>query len=88
MAAIEEKLLDSELRCEIVRDLVTHMYSFVGKPTSHFIEEVSKLVANYPFMKDSGKDPCVSNLTFGFQCIWLSVFYTIAAGFVATQNGG
>ncbi len=24
--------LDSELRCEIVRDLVTHMYSFVGKP--------------------------------------------------------
>ena len=65
MAAIEEKTLDSELRSEIVKDLVTHMYSFVGKPTSHFIEEVSrKLVANYPFMKDSGIDPCVSYVVF------------------------
>lgn len=43
MIAIREKSLDGEVRCEITRDLVTHMYSYTERPTLKFAEEPSSL---------------------------------------------
>ena len=55
MSVIEEELI-SDSRNEIVRDLVVHMYAFVSRPSPSFCKEAAKkLVAAYPFMKDSGK---------------------------------
>lgn len=47
--------LDTSLRNEIVRDLVTQMFAFDPKPNSTFVVVVAKkLVRKYPFMKDVG----------------------------------
>ncbi|XP_064403971.1 uncharacterized protein LOC135349363 isoform X1 [Halichondria panicea] len=58
MAAIKEKSLNPEVRNEIVRDLVTHVYAYLEQPTMVFIGEVAKqLVEKHPFMADSGAAP-------------------------------
>ena len=58
MDCIQEQRLTPEARNEIVRDLVTHMYGFIEKPTGQFCKEVAKmLVEKYPFMADSGSTP-------------------------------
>ena len=47
--------LDTSLRNEIVRDLVTQMFAVDPKPNSAFAALVAKkLVRKYPFMKDFG----------------------------------
>ncbi len=62
MSAIFEKTLNCEVRNEIVRDLVTHVYSYIEKPTSAFVESVAKkLVDKYSFMGDFGNMPHVSS---------------------------
>ena len=54
MFAMEEKRLTPEIRNEIVRDLVTHMYGFMEKPTSSFCKYVAqRLTLQYTFMRDS-----------------------------------
>ena len=54
MFAISEKRLYSEVRNEIVRDLVTHIYGHEEKPNIDIATNVAKLlVAKYPFMADS-----------------------------------
>ena len=54
MTAISKKKLCPEIRNEIVRDLVTHMYGTVDKPTATFVSRVAEmLVDKYPFMADS-----------------------------------
>ena len=50
MFAISEKKLNPEVRNEIVRDLITHMYGFVDKPSP---KVARMLVEKYPFMADS-----------------------------------
>ena len=61
MAAIKEKSLNPEVRNEIVRHLVTHVYAYLEQPTMVFIGEVAKqLVEKHPFMADSGAAPFVS----------------------------
>ena len=52
--AIADKKLNPEVRNEIVRDLVTHMYGHVDKPDPSLAANVANLlVARYPFMADS-----------------------------------
>lgn len=52
--AIENKRLNPDIRSEIARDLVTHMYGFIEKPTSGFCKFVAqRLILKYPFMRDS-----------------------------------
>ena len=47
--------LDTSIRNEIVRDLVTQMFAMDPKPSSSFATDVArKLVRKYPFMKDVG----------------------------------
>ncbi len=54
MFAIEEKKLTPDVRNEIVRDLVTHMYGYMEKPTSSFCKFVAqRLILQYQFMRDS-----------------------------------
>ena len=54
MKAIEEKKLTPEIRNEVVRDLVTHMYGYVEKPTSSFCKFVAqRLILKYSFMRDT-----------------------------------
>jgi len=54
MKAIEEKKLTPDVRNEIVRDLVTHMYGYVEKPTTSFCKFVAqRLILKYPFMRDT-----------------------------------
>lgn len=54
MFAISEKRLYPDVRNEIVRDLVTHMYGNVDKPDSPSVTKIAKsLVERYPFMADS-----------------------------------
>lgn len=54
MSAIDEKKLSPDIRNEIIRDLVTHMYGFMDKPTSGFCKFVAqRLTLKYTFMKDS-----------------------------------
>lgn len=54
MIAISEKRLYPEIRNEIVRDLVTHMYGHVDKPDTSLAMKVGNLlVEQYPFMADS-----------------------------------
>ena len=53
MNAISSKTLTPEVRSEIIRDLVTHMYGCVEKPTSQFCKFVAqRLILKYPFMRD------------------------------------
>lgn len=50
------KKLSREIRCEIVRDLVTQMYACTDKPNKAFCSDVAKkLVSKYPFMQDKGE---------------------------------
>ncbi len=61
MNAIEKQQLNPEVRNEIVRDLVTHVYAHVEKPTMMCIGDVArKLVDKYPFMSDTGAAHFVS----------------------------
>ena len=54
MKAIEEKRLTPDIRNEVVRDLVTHMYGHVEKPTSSFCKFVAqRLILKYTFMRDT-----------------------------------
>ncbi len=61
MDAIQAKSLNHEIRNEIVRDIVTHVYAHVDKPTNSIIGGVARqLVTKYPFMSDLGTAPFVS----------------------------
>ena len=54
MKAIEEKKLTPDVRNEIVRDLVTHMYGCMEKPSSANCKFVAqRLILKYPFMRDT-----------------------------------
>ena len=54
MNSIKDEKLTPEIRNEIVRDLVTHMYGYMEKPTSGFCKFVAqRLTHQYPFMRDS-----------------------------------
>lgn len=54
MFAISERKLCPDIRNEIVRDLVTHVYGQVDKPDTVLATKVAKLlVEKYPFMADS-----------------------------------
>lgn len=54
MFAIKESKLTPDVRNEVVRDLVTHMYSYVERPTSAFCKFVAqRLILQFPFMRDS-----------------------------------
>lgn len=54
MLAIAQKKLCPDIRNEIVRDLVTHIYGQVERPDVTLATKVAKLlVENYPFMADS-----------------------------------
>ena len=65
MSAIEEEKLKPEVRNELVRDLVTHMYGFMEKPTSSFCKYVAqRLILRYKFMRDSKGTGYVSWLLF------------------------
>ena len=62
--------INPDIRNEIVRDLVTHIYAFCDKPSTGFISKVAKmLVEEYPFMADSSglsdSLPYVSNYLWG-----------------------
>ena len=62
MFAIEEQKLYTEVRNEIVRDLVTHIYGHNEKPTPTFVTKVAKLlVEKYPFMRDSSTSSGATN---------------------------
>ena len=53
MRSILEKKLDPDVRNEIVRDLVTHIYGYIDKPTSSMVAKAARLlVEKYPFMAD------------------------------------
>ena len=61
MFAIAERQLHPDVRNEIVRDLVTHIYGHVEKPKVDLVTKVAKLlVEKYPFMADSGSVTHVS----------------------------
>ena len=52
MKAIETENLTPDIRNEIVRDLVTHMYGYAEKPTATFCKfAVQRLILKYPFMR-------------------------------------
>lgn len=54
MAVIMDEILTPDTRNEIVRDLVTHMYGYMEKPTYGFCKFVAQRLTNqYPFMRDS-----------------------------------
>ena len=54
MFAINEKRLNPDVRKEIVRDLVTHIYGHVEKPDIAIGTKIAKLlVEKYPFMADA-----------------------------------
>lgn len=54
MTEIKEKKLTPEIRNEIVRDLVTHMYGHVEVPKASFCKFVAqRLILQYAFMRDS-----------------------------------
>ena len=51
----QKKMLTASIRNELVRDLVTQMYTVRLKPDRSFCTLVAKsLVKKYPFMKDAG----------------------------------
>ena len=65
MSAIRDQQLNWEVRCEITRDLVTHIYSYMENPKPFFVESVAKkLVDKYPFMCDHEDPPHVSCLKY------------------------
>ena len=54
MKAIDEEKLTPDVRNEIVRDLVTHMYGYAEKPTTSFCKFVAqRLILKYSFMWDT-----------------------------------
>ena len=61
--AIEQQKLTPDVRNEIVRDLVTHMFGFVEKPTSSFCKFVAQeLILKHSFMRDTKGTGFVSEL--------------------------
>ena len=70
MSSIDNKQLTPDIRNEIVRDLVTHMYGYMEKPTSSFCKFVAqRLILLYTFMRDSKGTGYVSVA----PCSWLGV---------------
>ena len=66
MFAIEEKILTPDVRNEIFRDLVTHMYGFMEKPSPSFCKFVAqRLILRYKFMRDSIGTGYVSSYMYG-----------------------
>lgn len=61
--SIIDKKLNPDVRNEIVRDLVTHMYGYNDKPTTTLVAKAARLlIEQYPFMADcktSGSSPHV-----------------------------
>lgn len=54
MSSINEKQLTPDIRNEIVRDLVTHMYGYMEKPDVNFCKFVAqRLILQYTYMRDS-----------------------------------
>ena len=54
MKSLETKVLTPDIKNEVVRDLVTHMYGYMEKPTSSFCTFVAqRLILQYTFMRDS-----------------------------------
>ena len=54
MKAIREEKLTPDIRNELVRDLVTHMYGYMEKPTASFCKFVAqRLILQHKFMRDS-----------------------------------
>jgi hypothetical protein len=54
MKAIKEEKLTPDIRNEIVRDVVTHMYGYMEKPTTSFCKFVAqRLILQHKFMRDS-----------------------------------
>lgn len=67
MQAIATEMLTKDIRNEICRDLITHMYGFVDKPTSKFCTFVAqRLILKYPFMRDSKGTGYVS-----YMCVYM-----------------
>lgn len=55
----QKKMLTPSIRNEIVRDLVTQMYTVKPKPDRAFCTLVAKsLMQKYTFMKDTGPNVC------------------------------
>ena len=64
MSAMKEQKLTSDIRNEIVRDLVTHMYGFAQKPSNYLCKFVAqRLILKYMFMRDSKGTGYVSSST-------------------------
>ena len=64
MSAMKEQKLTPDIRNEIVRDLVTHMYGFAQKPSNHLCKFVAQsLILKYMFMRDSKGTGYVSSST-------------------------
>lgn len=54
MKAIEERKLTPDVHNKVVRDLVTHMYGCMEKPSSATCKFVAqRLILKYPFMRDT-----------------------------------
>ena len=65
MKAIEDKRLTPDVRNELVRDLVTHMYGCMEKPSSESCKFVAqRLILKYPFMRDTMGTGYVSGTVF------------------------
>ena len=63
MNAIAENELTPDIRNEVVRDIVTHMYGFMEKPSSGFCKFVAqRLILKYPFMRDTKGTGFVSSI--------------------------
>ena len=54
---LKKQQLTGDVKSEVVRDLVTQMFSFSKRPTKEFCTGVAKMfVEKYPFAKDLGKN--------------------------------
>lgn len=86
MGAITTEVLTPEIRNEIVRDLVTHMYGYMEKPTSDFCKFVAqRLIHHYPFMKDSKGTGHVCDTTISYYlCITLKL---LILGLLGKEDG-
>ena len=78
MFAIEEKILTPDVRNEIVRDLVTHMYGFMEKPSPSFCKFVAqRLILRYKFMRDSIGTGYVSSYMYADFCLLMWTLFRV-----------
>lgn len=76
MFAITERQLNPEVRNEIVRDLVTHIYGHMEKPNVALVTKVAKLlVEKYQFMADSITSS--GSTTYVMQIVLISLLFII-----------